>query len=151
MNILIICSANICRSFLAEMLLKNEIELSNIEDVSVSSAGLYAYSGVPPDSEMVSYLSKIGVPVRDHESKKMTDDEVDWADLILVMEREQAKKVKESWPEASEKVELLGALLSPTGYADDVIDPFRRTVYHYRLAQSQITLAIKALIERLNK
>ena len=151
MNILFVCSANISRSFLAEMLLRNEIELLNLEDISVSSAGLFAYPGGPPDSEMVSYLSKLGIPVKSHESRKMTEDDVDWADLILVMERGHAETIKESWPEADRKVKLLGSLLSPTGYADDVIDPFRRTPYHYRLAQSQITLAVKALVESLTK
>jgi len=151
MNILFVCSANISRSFLADMLLKNEIELSNLEDISVSSAGLFAYSGVPPDSEMVSYLSKMGIPVKNHESRKMTEDDVDWADLILVMERAHAETIKESWPKAGAKVELLGSLLSPVGHADDVIDPFRRTPYHYRLAQSQITLAVKALVDRFTK
>ena len=149
MNILFVCSANISRSFLAEMLLRNEIEALNIEDVSVSSAGLFAYPGVPPDPEMVNYLTKAGIPTKSHESKQLTEDEVDWADLILVMERGQADIIKESWPQASDKVKLLGSLLSPAGYADDVIDPFRRTRYHYRLAQSQITLAIKALVESL--
>ena len=151
MNILFVCSANISRSFLAEMLLRNEIELLNLDDISVSSAGLFAYPGVPPDSEMVSYLSNMGIPVKSHESRKMTEVDVDWADLILVMERGHAEMIKESWPKADAKVELLGSLLSPVGYADDVIDPFRRTPYHYRLAQSQITLAVKALVDRLTK
>ena len=151
MNILFVCSANISRSFLAEMLLKNEIESLGIEGISVSSAGLFAYPGVPPDSEMVNYLSKMGISVKDHESRRMTEDDVEWADLILVMERGHREIIRESWPQAGDKVELLGSLLSPTGYADDVIDPFRRTRYHYRLAQSQITLATKTLVQRLTK
>ena len=133
------------------MLLRNEIESLGIEGIYVSSAGLFAYTGVPPDPEMVNYLSDMGIPVTDHESRQMTDDDVAWADLILVMERGHKEIILESWPQAGDKVELLGSLLSPTGYADDVIDPFRRTTYHYRLAQSQIRLATKALVERLTK
>ena len=63
MNILFVCSANISRSFLAEMLLKNEMEKLNMDNTSVTSAGLHASPGNPPDPEMVSYLIKKDIPV----------------------------------------------------------------------------------------
>jgi hypothetical protein len=46
-------------------------------------------------------------------------------------------------------VELLGKLISEGQHKDDVIDPFGKFLYHYRLAQAQITMAISALVKRL--
>ncbi len=150
MNILFVCSANICRSFLAEMLTRNEVEEGNMEDLSVASAGLFAQPGHPPDPQMVKYLSEMGIPVSEHQSKMIEKEDVDWADHILVMEKEHAEIIRESWPEAGEKVALLGSFLTHTEMVDDIIDPYRRTSFHYRLAQSQITLALKAFLQKFS-
>ena len=149
MNILFVCSANVCRSFLAEMLTRNEVEEGHMENLSVASAGLFAQPGSPPDPQMVEYLSEIGIPVSEHQSKKLEEEDVDWADHILVMEKKHAEIIRESWPEAGDKVELLGSYLTHTEMVDDIIDPYKRTSFHYRLTQSQITLALKALLQKL--
>ncbi|MBW1798085.1 MAG: low molecular weight protein arginine phosphatase [Deltaproteobacteria bacterium] len=149
MNILFVCSGNISRSFLAEILLKKEIEPLKTHSISVASAGLYAYPGNPPDRKMLDYLSKMGIPVKKHEAKQITRQDVDWADLILVMEKEHKTMLKELWPGIGGKVKRLGRFISEDQKTDDIIDPFGRTPYHYRLAQSQITLAIKNLVKSI--
>ena len=149
MNILFVCRGNVSRSFLAEMLLRNEVERIEMKGVSVSSAGLHAHPGSPPDSKMVEYLLGMGVPVVAHEARVMIEEDVDWADLLLVMEREQVDTIHRLWPGAKGKVELLGKYLCAGGDGDDIIDPFGRSPYHYRAAQSQITLAVKSLGKKL--
>ena len=149
MNILFVCSGNVSRSFLAEMLLKNEVELNNLDNISVSSAGLLAYPGNPPDSRMVDYLSKTGIPVKQHWSRQITEEDMDWADLILVMEKDHVKMIEKSWPEMTGKVELLGKYISEGPATDDIIDPYHGSPYHYRLAQSQIILAIKSFLKKI--
>ena len=150
MNILFVCSANVCRSFLAEMLTRYEVEERHMEDISIASAGLFAESGYPPDPQMVNYLSEMGIPISEHQSKKLEKEDVDWADHILVMEKKHAEIIMESWPDVGEKVELLGSYLTHTEMVDDIIDPYKRTSFHYRLAQSQITLALKALLQKFS-
>jgi len=149
MNILFVCSGNISRSFLAEILLKNEIETLKEDRISVASAGLYAYPGSPPDRKMIEYLSKIGITAKNHEARQITKQNVDWADLILVMEKEHKAALKELWPAIGDKVKRLGRFISEDQKADDIIDPFGRSPYHYRLAQSQITLAIQNLLKSI--
>jgi protein-tyrosine-phosphatase len=150
MNILFVCSANICRSFLAEMLTRDEIEARNLENISVASAGLFAQPGSPPDPEMIKYLKEIGISVNEHLSRKIEKEDVDWADHILVMEKMHADLIRETWPEAGEKVEPLGAYISRPEMVDDIIDPYNRTSFHYRLVQSQITLALKAFLQKIS-
>jgi len=140
MNILFVCSGNISRSFLAEILLKNESEQLKTDRISVASAGLYAYPGNPPDSKMVEYLSKMGITAKNHEARQITKQGMDWADLILVMEKEHKTVLKEMWPGIGDKVKRLGRF---------IVDPFGRSPYHYRLAQAQITLAIKNLVKSI--
>ena len=149
MNILFVCTGNISRSFLAETLLTREIEQRKLRNISVSSAGLFVHPGNRPDPEMVALLSKTGIPVKGHKAKQITEQDMDWADHILVMEEEHALMINRSWPEVAGKVELLGNYISEGHNPVDIADPFGRSPYHYRLAQSQITLAINSLVKSL--
>lgn len=149
MNILFVCSGNISRSFLAEMLLRNEVELLKLDNISISSAGLFAYPGASPDPKIVEYLSKMGISTKSHGARQITKDDVDWADHTLVMERDHARMIERLWPEVKDKVELLGKFISEGQNVDDIIDPFGKSPYHYRLAQAQITLAIRSLVKGL--
>jgi protein-tyrosine phosphatase len=148
MNILFVCSGNVSRSFLAEALLKSELKALKIDEVSVSSAGLYAFPGSPPDPEMTAYLASTGVSFEPHEARQMSKQEADWADLILVMERRHEADVEKLWPEVKPKIHLLGKFVAGV-WEDDILDPFGKSPYHYRLAQSQIALAVKSLAKWL--
>ena len=149
MNLLFVCSGNVSRSFLAEVLLKKELEALGIRNISVSSAGLFAYPGNPADPAMVGYLSQMEIRAESHEARQLTEEEVGWADLIMVMEKTQAKRIQDLWPHAQDKVELLGKYASPEQRPDDIIDPYGNSPYHYRLAQAQITMAVKSLAKKL--
>lgn len=149
MNILFICKANISRSFLAERLLRHEIDRQNIKNIFVSSAGIDAAPGYPPDSKMAEYLSKKNIRAADHFSRQVRQEDVDGADRIFVMEKKQADEIIRQWPQTAEKVELMGSYVSADSAADDIIDPYGRSPYHYRLAQSQIVLAIEKIVQNL--
>ncbi len=147
MNLLFVCTANISRSFLAEKLMKHELEKQRLNNVSVQSAGVYASPGSWPDPKMVEYLMDNDISVWAHESRRIQAEDIRWADHILVMERAHAIEIISLWPEAKNKVALFGRFVSSDQSEDDVIDPYGRTPYHYRLAQSQISMGIKNFIK----
>lgn len=149
MNLLFVCTANVSRSFLAERLMKGELERLDRSGVSVASAGLYARDGASPDPKMVEYLRGKGVFEPAHPTRRITKEDASWADRIFVMEQAHAETLGRMWPEALDKVELLGRYISGDGSADDIMDPYGRSAYHYRLAQGQITLAVKTLAATL--
>ena len=151
MNIILVCRANISRSYLAERLLKNELKHRNMAPFSVSSAGLIAHSGSPPDPQMVDFLKGLGITGDRHQSKQLERKDADWADLILVMEKEQAFMIERMWPETKKKIALLSSFISKEKPADDIRDPAGASPYHYRLVQSQISLAIQGLVDCLSK
>jgi protein-tyrosine-phosphatase len=149
MNILFICSGNISRSYMAEMLLKDAARKHNLDNIYVSSAGLHATPGFPPDPEIFKYLFRISVPTGNHLSKSVAEEDLGWADLILVMEKRHLEMINELWPGHEDKIKLLGGYISGNMDPDDVIDPYGKTPYYYRVTQSQITLAISALVKTL--
>jgi len=149
MNILFVCTANISRSFLAKALFENEIQGLTGHPVHAASAGLRAHAGALPDPKMAAFLAENGISWGPHGARRISREDVKKSDLILVMEQAQAAILKKSFPEAEGKVMRLGSFLSPGQAPDDIIDPFGKSLYHYRLARSQITLAVKNLAREL--
>jgi len=148
MNILFVCTANISRSYFAEFLFRNEAELNALDNIAIASAGTHAREGIPPDPKMVEYLAEMGVPINAHHAKRLTKELLDWADHIYVMEKSQVDIITRQWPDIKEKLDLLGRYMSDDDLVDDIIDPYGRTMFHYRLARSQISMAVRNLIKK---
>lgn len=147
-NILFVCNANIVRSFMAERILRTRLRRHGRRDVAVSSAGLLDMQRAPADPVARQVLREQGIDDDDHRSRLLDEEIVKAADLIIVMEEEQAERIKGQYPEAGEKVRLLKAYLPEPGsgqVAGDVKDPYRLSLFHYRLCFAEISLALEEL------
>lgn len=97
-HILTVCTGNICRSPLAEQLLRRELaEL----DVAVTSAGTGALVGHPMDDRAAEYSGELGGDPDGHAARQLTPDIVRESDLILVASRRHRSAVVEMLPRAS--------------------------------------------------
>ena len=110
---------NICRSPYAAGVLERELP-----DHEVRSAGFLG-EGRPPPRHAVSVAAERGVNLTGHLSSRVTDSLLDWADLVLVMDRVQAGRAEVVGGD-SVYVELLGDF--DRGHFDTrtVIDPIDR-------------------------
>ena len=151
MNILFVCTGNISRSFLAKALLLNEIEKNHLKGIDVSSAGTGAYPGSKADPEMVSFLKEKNIPEGKHYSRTISHEDIKWADLILVMEACHYDYIVKLWPEAENITGMLAGYIAPDQLDDEIIDPYGRSPYHYRLVQSQIGLAVSNLFKAVSE
>jgi protein-tyrosine phosphatase len=150
MNILFLCTGNVSRSYLAEALLENELQsLNHADGFSVFSAGLRAFPGSPPDPNMVSFLREKGIEMKSHGARQVREEDLEWADLILVMEKIHREIIQQTWPRETEKVRLLGAYIAGALGEEEIADPYGRSPYHCRLAQARISLAVKSLAKSL--
>lgn len=150
MNILFLCTANISRSYLAEALLKDELQsLNHADGFSVFSAGLHAFPGSPPDPNMAAFLREKGIAMKNHGARQVRGEDLEWADLILVMEKSHWEMIKRTWPGEMRKVKLLGVYIASALGEEEIADPYGRSPYHYRLAQARIALAVKSLARSL--
>ena len=83
-HILVVCVGNICRSPMAEALLKSA--LRGQEGITVESAGLGALGGQPASDYSIELMEERGVDIKDHRARQIHPDMVREADLVLVME-----------------------------------------------------------------
>jgi protein-tyrosine phosphatase len=150
MHILFICTANINRSFMAEVICKGRLRKYGRRDVTVSSAGLVDMKREPADPIAAEMLMESGFDEADHRSALLTDDSVAGADLIVVMEENQRKLIVEKYPDAETKIRLLKSYTKGYQEADsDIKDPYRMSNYYYRLCFSEIYLAVEGLLKSL--
>lgn len=129
-SILVVCRGNLCRSPLAAALLSRRAP-----HVEVRSAGLDANEGEPADPAASRCAERHGLSLAPHRTHGVTRDDVDWAELVLVMQGSQARSMLRRWPQARWKVFALGDFLparphqisDPWGKPDRVFDEtFRR-------------------------
>jgi len=92
-QLLTVCTANQCRSPMAEVLSKSHLAERGI-DAEVGSCGLIE-GGVPASSGAVRAVAKHGLDLRSHRSRTMDLDTVVGSDLIITMERRHLAAVAE--------------------------------------------------------
>lgn len=133
-NILILCQGNICRSPVAEAMLKRVLPGKQIQ-----SAGLTAMVGQGAEPTTIEIASADGLDLSEHVARQVSSDMIQWADLILVMSEGQRNQVSQLTPHAMGKTLLLAHWLEQPsqtprqGQQKDIPDPYRksRDVFDY--------------------
>ena len=128
-NLLVLCEANICRSPLAEHLLRS------LTGRTVDSAGLSARTGDPADPVYLDMAKESDLDLTGHRSKPINRGLLESADLTLVMTGGHRRRLTERYPEFSGKIMLLGHWVDG---GVSVSDPHRRSIDAYRQVFLQI-------------
>lgn len=102
-NILVVCIGNICRSPMAEFLLKQDYP-----DLNVESAGISGLTGHPADDKAQLCMQRLNINISAHAAKKLNAQHLKKADLILVMSKNQKSHIEQTWPFTKGKVFRLG-------------------------------------------
>jgi protein-tyrosine phosphatase len=119
-SILIVCTGNICRSPIGEALLRASSAVSR-PGLTVASAGLAALQGHPADPLAVKLLAERGIDLSAHRARQLTPELVAAADLILVMDTAQQRRLETLAPSARGRIHRIGRF---GGF--DIPDPYRQ-------------------------
>ena len=91
-HVLVVCSANQCRSPMGAALLRRELQRRDPEIV-VASAGVLARDGSPATAGTVKAARDFGIDLHGHRSQAATCDVIAGSDLVLAMERMHVREV----------------------------------------------------------
>ena len=132
-NILTVCTGNICRSPVAEYLLRHEIAQAG-RKADVRSAGIGALVDHPADETALKVMDELGVPMQAHRARQIKVEHTRWADLILVMQSHHLEYVLSMDPTARGKTFLMGHWSKKR----EVPDPYRKGEAAHRAAYDLI-------------
>ncbi len=110
-RVLVVCTANVCRSPMGEALLRRSVEAKGL-DVVVRSAGVRV-PGLPVDPDAVRALAAHGLDISTHEPRQATRDllRADGEDLVITMTREHVRDIvsidRAAWPRTFSLPELV--------------------------------------------
>ncbi|OLC06266.1 MAG: hypothetical protein AUH78_09710 [Gemmatimonadetes bacterium 13_1_40CM_4_69_8] len=148
-RILLVCTGNICRSPLAEALLRRALEERSVAGVSVTSAGTGAWDGAPASEGAYLVGLERGLDLSGHRARLLTRELVEEADLILTMARHHRARVDELGGEG--RVFVLGEYGGREGDEAEVSDPFGGDLDVYRDTCAELEALVTAVVERLAK
>jgi low molecular weight protein-tyrosine phosphatase len=110
-SILVVCTGNVCRSPIAEGMLRAAIVRRVGGDApEVRSAGTIGWEGAGAMPESIEAAAERGLDIRSHVARRLTPAFLDGADLILAMAQEHREELGRDRPEVSERTFTLKEL-----------------------------------------
>ena len=135
-SILTVCTGNICRSPIAEYLLK---DLFISDNISIESAGIHAMKGFPADRTAHQIALDHGFDLSPHRARMINEEMVKSNGLILVMDKYHKEFINKNFPYVNGKVFLLGKWLD----GKEILDPYQKSLDFFKEVYSQIDRACK--------
>lgn len=151
LSVLFVCMGNICRSPTAEGVFRKVVQDAGLsEEIHIESAGTHAYhAGASPDHRAQSAAERRGVKLAEIRARRVSDDDFEAFDYILVMDRENLAELRQRVPEQHRnKVRLF---LEFAGYAqvDEVPDPYYGGASGFELVLDLVEEAATRLLGRI--
>lgn len=125
MKVLMVCLGNICRSPLAEGILKEKIKANSLDWI-IDSAGTGSWHvGDTPDPRSIAVAATHGLDITDQQGRQIKATDLENYDLIFAMDSSNYQNILKlaTSEEQREKVQLVMNMEKP-GYNQNVPDPY---------------------------
>jgi protein-tyrosine phosphatase len=149
--ILLVCTANICRSPMAEGVLRKLLtEEGLLNSFEIDSVGTHDYQvGKPPDPAAVESAHKRGYKINHLVSRKIRPHDFDHFDYILGMDKANIVNLKTIAPtRCKQKLELL-LEYGDKYHGKEIPDPYGKKVRDFELALDMIEDGCRGFLELL--
>lgn len=145
-SILMICTANICRSPVAAALLRERLRQRGLTDWTVGSAGTWAMIPRGASRYSIEVMQREGVDITDHRAQMIEERHLRDADLVLTMEIGHAEALRAEFPEHAHKVFMLTEMI---GHAYNITDPYGGPLEEYERMHSGLSDVIDKGLDRI--
>jgi len=150
-SVLFICMGNICRSPTAEGFFRKAAQDAGVADrFRIESAGTHAYhSGAPPDRRAQEAAERRGVTLGAIRARRITDEDFETFDYILVMDKDNLGELLKRAPERHRsKIQLFLEYAGSHGGAE-VPDPYYGGASGFELVLDLVEQGSERLLQRI--
>lgn len=145
-RILVVCTANICRSPVVEVLLRAKLGERGLR-WQVASGGTLASSGHAASRNSVLLMEARGLlELSDHRSHEVQEVDVAAADLVLCMERRHVDALQAENRAHRERIHILTAMIDQD---EDVADPYGGPLPWYETMVSEVEDILDRGLDRI--
>lgn len=149
-TILVVCTANICRSPMAAGLLRHALagQPEPLRSLKVVSAGVAARQGERVSENSVIALRKVGIDVSQHTSQPLTQQMLNEAAAVICMTESHRAMIQLQAEPPPKHIYLFREFMPQKG-DKEIPDPFGGPLKLYELARDEMVEAIPSLLEFL--
>ncbi|MDO8544928.1 MAG: low molecular weight protein arginine phosphatase [Opitutaceae bacterium] len=148
--IVVVCTANICRSPMAAALLQHALaaQPEPLKSLKVISAGVAARTGESVSENSVFALKKVGIDVSQHRAQPLTQKLLDEALIVLCMTESHRAMIEVQADPVPKNLFLFRQFLPGDG-EKEIGDPYGGPFKVYESARDEMVESIPSLVERL--
>jgi protein-tyrosine-phosphatase len=151
-HILVVCTGNICRSPMGAALLQHALgaQPEPLRSLKVVSAGVASRHGQSASPHSVTALKKVGVDLKGHVSRPLTQELLDHSVLVLCMTESHRDLIQETADPVPPRIFLFREFM---GAKDgmEIPDPYGLHLPAYEASRDEMVAAIPSIISYLSK
>jgi protein-tyrosine-phosphatase len=147
-TIIVVCTANVCRSPMAAALLQHALaaQPEPLRSLNVISAGVAARAGDRVSENSVIALKKVGLDIAKHVSRPLTQQMINEASLILGMTESHRVMINLQAEPTPKRLHLFREFMPQRG-DKEIGDPFGGPLKLYEATRDEMVEAVPSLIE----
>lgn len=149
-KVLFVCTANVCRSPMAEAIFDALAEAKGF-GYRAESAGVRALVDEPMVPRARAALEELGFRAEPHRARQVSNAMVEEADLTLAMAPWHVAELRRSFGASARGVRVLPEYLGGDPDERGIPDPYGGTMAAYRASARQLLCCVQLLVSRLEE
>ena len=148
-EIVFICNANMCRSPMAEGIMKKALHDNGMDDITVSSMGIHALEGNSATDYAIEVCRENGITIENHRSRPLIPEELKQSRLIFTMETVQIDYIDIFFPQVSDRLFMLASWPIRKTKKATITDPVGRSLNMYRKTFQNLQIQVDRLLPEI--